>query len=67
MADVMQKAINANNIKYGTITVKVHGGNKANAFDYDDVPALINPDGSSATYWENKLQGRFDDPTYYDA
>jgi hypothetical protein len=67
MADVVGKVINANDIHYGSATVKRHGGKTSNAFDTDLENTEVNPDGSSTTYWENKLTGRFDDPAYYDA
>lgn len=68
MADVMQKIINANDIRFGTMTVKTNGGkNGVNGFAYDTKSTQANPDGESATFWENKLTSRFDDPTYYTA
>lgn len=66
MADVLNKAKSANNIKYGTMTVKTQGSaNGTNGFAQDNARVQTNPDGSSTTYWENKLTDRFDDPNYY--
>lgn len=63
----MQKAVNANNINFGTVTVKANGANKSTSFKYDTKSQQVNPDGESATFWENKLTERFNDPTYYTA
>ncbi len=65
MADILNKAISANNINMGTITVKANGANRTTSFKYDAVSRQVNPDGSSTTYWENKLTSRFDDPQFY--
>ena len=64
MADVAQKAVSANNVKLGAMTVKRHGGAR-NAFDTDDESTLTNPDGATASYWDAKLDNRLDDPRYY--
>lgn len=68
MADVATKAISANDIKLASITVKRHGGSKSlsTAFDIDTENTLTNPDGATASYWDAKLDGRMDDPRYYE-
>jgi len=64
MADVAQKAISANNVRLGSVTVKNTGSSKYFTHDYET--AQTNPDGSSAAYWEARLQDRFDEPRYYE-
>lgn len=59
MADVTQKSINANSIKFGTVTVKANGANRSTSFKYDTKSQQVDPDGESTTFWENKLTGRF--------
>ena len=65
MADILNKVISANNINVGTVTVKANGANKTTSFKYDNASRQVNPDGTSTTYWENRLTSRFDDPNYY--
>ncbi len=66
MADVAQKAISANDMKLGSVTVKTGGGNGTNGFDHDYERAQTNPDKSTAAYWDAKLDARLDDPRYYE-
>lgn len=61
MADVMQKAINANNITRGRVIIKTGGGKGTQVFE--GVPGTQTLD--SAAQVEAKLTDRMDDPRYY--
>lgn len=61
MADVMQKAINANDIKRGYVVIKTGGGK--GILSYAGVPGLQTLD--TAAQVEAKLTDRMDDPRYY--
>lgn len=60
MADVAQKAINANEIKSGTAVVKTAETR------YQTVNPVDNKSPTTASM-ETRLTNRFDDPTYYTA
>lgn len=61
MADVMQKAINANSLKRGYVVIKTGGGKGIQTFA--GVPGTQTLD--SAAQVEAKLTDRMDDPRYY--
>lgn len=64
-ADVLQKAISANSIKYGDAIINT-GGKKAVTGIQKATSLGINRD-SIETSWFNILDRRFDDTTYYTA